>query len=163
MNEKQEGSVLITMTLIGIILLPFAIVKRSLKNWIIVYLVSCIGNAFADRFLVSNGYLKYRIRPLPERFEIHLPFDFVLFPLFLLYFNQWTLNSKLMGLFLKLMAFIIPQIVIETIAEKKTNLITWKKGWKWYHSFISMAMKFLLCRLIISSIRVLNNRVTSTT
>jgi cytosine/uracil/thiamine/allantoin permease len=50
---------LIIITIIGLVLLPFAIVKRSFKDWIIVYLVSFIGNYFSDKYLVARGYLKY--------------------------------------------------------------------------------------------------------
>ncbi|MFJ5760504.1 hypothetical protein ACIQAA_15515 [Neobacillus sp. NPDC093182] len=49
---------LIIVTAIGLVLLPFAIVKRSFKDWIIVYLVSFIGNFFSDKYFVTRGYLK---------------------------------------------------------------------------------------------------------
>ena len=52
MNKKSERYVLKTTTVAALLLLPFAIVKRSVKDWIIVYLVSYIGNSFADRYLV---------------------------------------------------------------------------------------------------------------
>ncbi|ARK32703.1 hypothetical protein BkAM31D_24175 [Halalkalibacter krulwichiae] len=160
---KIENLFLKLINFISILLLPFAIIKRPLKDWIIVYLVSCMGNSFADRFLVSRGYLKYKVRPFPHRVTIHLPFDFLHFPLFLLYYNQWTLHSKPLGIILKLFPFLIPQIIIETIAERRTDLISWKRGWNWQHSIISMACKYLLCRGIIASIRVLNNKETSIT
>lgn len=143
-------------TIIALFLLPFAIFKRPLKDWIIVYLVSIIGNSLADRFLVSRGYLSYKIRPFSKRVKIHLPFDYIHYPLMLLYYNQWTLNSKPIGIFLKLFPFVIPQVMVETIAAKKTNLINWKKGWSWYHSFISLVVKLLVCRSIIAMIRVAN-------
>lgn len=147
---------LVISSFIAFSLLPFAIVKRSFKDWVIVYLVSIIGNYFADKYLVSEGYLKYKIRPFPKRFKVHLPFDYIHYPLLLLYYNQWTLNSKPLGIFLKLFPFVIPQVFIETILAKKTKLITWKKGWTWYHSFITLFMKFALCRSIISIIRMIN-------
>ncbi|TXC86043.1 hypothetical protein FS935_18510 [Metabacillus litoralis] len=153
MNKKFPVIFLTSTTIIGLFLLPFAIVKRRVKDWIIVYLVSIIGNSLSDRYLVSKGYLKYKIRPFPRYFIIHLPFDFVHYPLSLLYYNQWTLNSKPIGFILKLLPFVIPQVLIETFAAKKTDLITWKKGWTWYHSFISLVIKLLLCRSIISIIR----------
>ncbi|WP_313959713.1 CBO0543 family protein [Cytobacillus oceanisediminis] len=74
----------------------------------------------------------------------------------LLYYNQWTHNSKPAGIVLKLFPFTIPQVLIETFAAKKTDLITWRKGWTRYHSFISLAIKLLLCRGIISTIRIIN-------
>lgn len=43
------------ITFFGLALLPFAIVERSFKDWIIVYLVSAISNFFADYYLVSKG------------------------------------------------------------------------------------------------------------
>lgn len=158
MSKKNESSFLILTTVFSLSLLPFAIVKKSFKDWLIVYLVSVIGNSFLDRILVTKGYLKYKVRPFPKRFLIHLPFDSIHYPLMLLYYNQWTLNSKPLGIFLKLFPFIIPQLIIETIAEKKTDLITWRKGWRWYHSFFSLMAKFLLCRSIIALIRVINKK-----
>jgi hypothetical protein len=148
-------------TLIGIILLPFAIFKRSFKDWLIVFLVSVLGNSMADRYLVSKGYLRYNIRPIKNRFKIHLPFDYVHYPLLLLYYNQWTLNSKPAGIFFKLFPFVIPQVMIETLAERRSNLITWRKGWKWYHSFLTLVIKLLLCRGIIALIRIINKDTIS--
>lgn len=161
MAKKREVKFLLFSMLVSLFLLPFAIIKRPLKDWIIVYLVSIIGNSLADRYLVSKGFLKYKIRPFPKKFSIHLPFDLFHYPLMLLYYNQWTLNSNLFGILLKVFPFIIPQIVIETIAAKKTNLISWNNGWNWYHSFLSLIVKFYLCRLIIGLIRIKNNRQLS--
>ncbi|RSD28987.1 CBO0543 family protein [Mesobacillus subterraneus] len=148
---------LIFTTITGLILLPFAIVKRPFKDWIIVYLVSFIGNYFADQYLVSKGYLKYKEKLFPK-YKIHLPFDFIHYPLMLLYYNQWTLNSNFAGMILKLFPFLIPQIALETLAAKSTRLITWRKGWTWYHSLISLLFKLLICRSIIGLIRVINKR-----
>ncbi|WP_319005473.1 CBO0543 family protein [Metabacillus litoralis] len=79
------------------------------------------------------------------------------YPLFLLYYNQLTLNSKPSGILLKLFPFVIPQVLLETFAAKNTDLITWKKGWSWYHSAISLIIKLLLCRSIISAVRKINS------
>lgn len=154
-RKSAQLFVLMIITIIGLILLPFAIVKRSFKDWIIVYLVSVVGNFFSDKYLVSKGYLKYP-RKLFPKYKVHLPFDFIHYPLMLLYYNQWTLNSRPVGMILKLFPFVIPQTIIETIAAKKTKLIKWKKGWSWYHSFISLMLKLLICRAIISIVRKKN-------
>ncbi|RSK25897.1 hypothetical protein EJF36_02755 [Bacillus sp. HMF5848] len=155
-KEKASITFLFTTTLISLFLLPFAIAKRPIKDWLIVYLVSSVGNSFIDKILVSRGYLKYKIRPLPSIFKIHLPFDHIYYPLMLLYYNQWTLNSKPIGYILKLFPFVIPQVFIETFAERNTRLISWRRGWTWYHSLISLIIKLLACRGIIGGIRVLN-------
>jgi hypothetical protein len=162
-RKKSKASVafLFTTTLIGIALLPFAIVKRSFKDWLIVFLVSVIGNSMADRYLVSQGYLHYNIRPYKKRFKIHLPFDYIHYPLMLLYYNQWTLNSKPAGIIFKLFPFVIPQVFIETIAERKTKLISWRKGWSWYHSTITLIIKMLVCRGIIAMVRMINKDTLS--
>ncbi|WP_416147136.1 CBO0543 family protein [Salipaludibacillus sp. HK11] len=162
MTRKKEKKFLIIITTISLIILPFAIIKRSFKDWIIVYLVSVIGNSFADRLLVSRGYLEYKIRPFPKKISIHLPFDYVHYPLLLLYFNQLTLNSKPLGILLKVFPFVIPQVLFETYLAKTTDLITWKNGWTWHHSFISLFVKLLLCRAIIAVIRTVNKGTIST-
>ncbi|TYS01689.1 hypothetical protein FZC84_01775 [Rossellomorea vietnamensis] len=148
-------------TLTGAILLPFAIVKRSFKDWLIVFLVGVIGNSTIDRYLVTQGYLRYHIRPLREKVKIHLPFDYIHYPLMLLYYNQWTLNSNAAGIIFKIFPIIIPQVIMETIAERKTDLITWRKGWTWYHSFLSLFIKLLICRGIISLVRIINKDAIS--
>ncbi|WP_328165147.1 CBO0543 family protein [Cytobacillus praedii] len=79
-------------------------------------------------------------------------------PLVLLYYNKWTLNRKPLGIILKLFPFVIPLILFKTYAAKRTKLITWKKGWTWYHSLISLIIKLLLCRSIIAIIRTINNK-----
>jgi hypothetical protein len=160
-NSSKPYYFLLLVTISGLILLPFAIVKRSFKDWVIVYLVSFMGNYFADQYLVSKGYLKYKEKLFPK-YKIHLPFDFIHYPLMLLYYNQWTLNSNFAGIILKLFPLVIPQILLETLAEKKTRLITWKKGWTWYHSFFSLILKMLICRMIIAVIRIINKRSIST-
>lgn len=143
------------ITIIGVVLLPFAIVKRSFKDWVIVYLVSFIGNHFADSYLVTKGYIKYKNK-IFKNIKIHLPFDYIHYPLLLLYYNQWTLNSRPIGVFLKAIILTTPQIILEILAEKKTKLIKWKKGWRWYHSFLSMVLKLIICRSIIAIIRIIN-------
>lgn len=158
MRKKNIPFYLLVLTSIsGVILLPFAIIKRPFKDWVIVYLVSFIGNYMADHYLVSKGYLKYKDKLFPK-FKIHLPFDFIHYPLMLLYYNQWTLNSNFAGIVLKLFPFVIPQLLVETLAAKRTRLITWKKGWTWYHSLLSLVLKMLICRSIIGIIRVINKR-----
>ncbi|TYS18628.1 hypothetical protein FZC78_03650 [Rossellomorea vietnamensis] len=166
MRRKKVSPLLTIMfltftTLTGAILLPFAIIKPSFKDWLIVFLVSVIGNSTIDRYLVTQGYLKYTIRPLREKVKIHLPFDYIHYPLMLLYYNQWTLNSKPAGIIFKMFPFVIPQVVMETIAERKTDLISWRKGWTWYHSLISLVLKLLICRGIISLVRIINKDTLS--
>ncbi len=151
---------LVFTSITGIVLLPFAIYKRSFKDWVIVYLVSIIGNVAADHFLVSKGYLKYKKKLFPK-YKIHLSFDVFLYPLMLLYYNQWTLNSGPIGMIFKLFPIAIPQVVIESIAAQKTKLIDWRKGWSWKHSFFSILLKLLICRGIIGIIRILNKGKTS--
>jgi hypothetical protein len=75
----------------------------------------------------------------------------------LLYYKQWTFNSKPLGIILKLFPFVIPQTIIETIAAKKTNPIKWKKGLACYHSLIGLMLNLLICRAIIAMIRTINN------
>ncbi|WP_018664836.1 CBO0543 family protein [Heyndrickxia acidiproducens] len=160
-RKASTNSVLLTLlTAVPLLLLPFAIFKRPLKDWVIIYLVSIIGNSFLDKYLVSKRYLKYPVRPLAKIFKIHLPFDFIHYPLMLLYYNQWTLNSKPAGFILKLLSLVIPQVIFEMIAAKKTRLIVWNKGWSWQHSLLSLISKLLLCRGIIAIIRFFNNKIS---
>ncbi|MGD6967520.1 hypothetical protein ACQCVP_13905 [Rossellomorea vietnamensis] len=55
------------------------------QELLIMYLVSVIGHSTIDRYLVTQGYLRYNILTLSEKVSIHLPFDYIHYPLMLLY------------------------------------------------------------------------------
>ncbi|WP_420796999.1 CBO0543 family protein [Alkalihalobacterium alkalinitrilicum] len=80
-------------------------------------------------------------------------FDYLIFPITCVYYNQLTFQSKLVGIFFKTLYFSVPMTIIETWLEKNTQLVQYKKSWKWVHSFLSLTGTFLLVRFTMMLIR----------
>lgn len=154
--EKSFLRVVFIINLIAVI--PIIMRKPPIKDWVLVYLFNAVTNCFIDNYLTERGTVKYPIRFLPKRFKTHILFDFLIYPTLTVLYNQITMKDKLFSVIIKTFYFTIPMFFIEFWAVRKTDLIKWNKGWKWYHTFISITIKSLMTRLIIGVIRVIDNR-----
>ncbi|MGO4886127.1 CBO0543 family protein [Anaerobacillus sp. MEB173] len=145
--------ILLSLLVLGFCLLPFVLRKPPIKDWLLVFLWNAVTNGIIDKIVVSYKTVKYPVRLLPKIFKTNILFDFLLYPIMTIIYNQLTEKDKPFFLFIKLFIFTIPMILIELLAERKTGLIKFKRGWKWYHSFISLNIKSLLTRLWIGWVR----------
>lgn len=152
--EKRFLKGLLILNLL--ILLPILYRKPPIRDWIIVFVYNGITNGIVDMILTSRKVIRYPVRFLPKKFRIHILFDFLIYPTFTVFYNQLTKRDKPFAVFYKLILFTIPFYFIELWAERKTKLIEWKKGWRWYYSFLSIILKSLLTRLVIETLRKLN-------
>ncbi|WP_400246209.1 CBO0543 family protein [Niallia sp. JL1B1071] len=139
-----------------LILLPILYRKPPIRDWIIVFVYNAITNGLLDMLLTSHKVIRYPVRFLPKKFKIHILFDFLIYPTFTVFYNELTKRDKLFAVFYKLILFTIPFYIIELWAERKTKLIKWKKGWKWYYSFLGIILKSLITRLVIEVLRKMN-------
>ena len=149
--EKYFLSAVLFLQLI--FFLPIFLWKRPIKDWIFVYLFDAITNGILDEILTRYKIIKYPIRLFSQKTKINVLFDFLVYPLFTVYFNQNTLKDRPFLILYKLLFFTIPMYFFEIWAVQKTNLIKWQNGWKGYHSFLSLTIKSLITRLFIELIR----------
>lgn len=91
-----------------------------------------------------------------------MTFDLLLCPLMNIIFNQVTLKDEPINIIFKVFLFTTPMSLFEKWLEKNTGLIKWKKGWGWYHTFLSITLKYLGIRSFIGGIRELRDRCTVT-
>lgn len=139
-----------------IVLIPIIMRKPSIKDWVLVYLFNAVTNSFIDNYLTERGTVKYPVRFLPKRFNTHILFDYLIYPTLTILYNQITIKDKPFVIIFKTLYFTIPMFFIEFWAVRKTGLIKWNKGWKWYHSFFSVTLKSLITRLFVEIIRVID-------
>lgn len=159
MRKKAPKNLLLIALIINIFLLrPLLIRKTPVKDWVIVYLFNAATNGLIDNILVRNKIVKYPVRLFPKVFDTHVLFDFFLYPTFTVWYNQLTHKDKIFPIIYKLFFITIPPFLLELWAEKKTNLIKWNKGWKWYHSFFGFILKSLVTRTVIEIVRKLDNK-----
>lgn len=150
----MERVILRILSALGVGTLLLLLKKPPFKDWVIVYLLTGFFSGIVDRILIAKNLLQYPVRFLPNFFNIHIIFDYVLCPTISVMYNQLTYKSKPMGIFLKIFLFNVPQVLIENWAEGKTNLIKWSKKWRWYHTFSTMTIKYLMIRLLMGLIRI---------
>ncbi|MFX3623139.1 MAG: CBO0543 family protein [Ectobacillus sp.] len=143
----------------GLLALPFAFKKKPIKDWMLVYLLTANLSAIIDAVLVEKKMLSYPIRLFPKEFRFHIVFDLLLCPLVAIIYNQFTYKDKsVFGMMWKLLLFTIPQIFIEIVAGRYLNMVRWQKGWKWYHTFITMNVKYLFIRAFIGLVRKVSKK-----
>ncbi len=145
--------------LIGLLFFPFAFKKKPIKDGLIVYLLTALLSALIDHILVGKKLLAYPVRMFSKDFKYHVVFDLLLCPLVSVFYNQITYKdqsiAKIVG---KLFLFTIPQLIIEVLAGRYLNMVKWLNGWRWYHTFISMNVKYLVIRGFIQFIRKISRK-----
>ncbi|RKL67394.1 hypothetical protein CR203_08505 [Salipaludibacillus neizhouensis] len=153
-NHKFEKNLLSAIFIINLILLiPIITRKKPIKVWILLYIYNAATNVLKDKFVVNRKIVKYPVRIFPNVFKIHVLFDLFVYPTITVLFNQMTMKDKPLGILVKLFSFIIPMIVVEYWAVRKTNLITWSKGWKLSHTFLGLTLATLHSRVLLGFLK----------
>jgi hypothetical protein len=157
MDQKFEKNTLRFLLVFGLIAFSTLIKKPPTKDWIIIFLFKGYLSSILDKIVVRKGYIKYPVK-LFKSFDISFIFDYLLFPVSCVYYNQVTKSSNILGIILKSFYFSVPMTLIEHFFETRTSLISFKKGWNSYASLVSITVTFLLSRGFIAIIRKANNK-----
>ncbi|KKK37460.1 hypothetical protein WQ57_13490 [Mesobacillus campisalis] len=139
-------------------IVPILLRKPPLKDWLLVFLLDAFTNVLADRFIVAHNFVSYPVRLLPKVFKTHVLFDFLISPTFTVLFNQFTEKDRPAKAFIKLVLLLTPLSIFEFLAVKYTRLINWKSGWKWYYSFVTLTLKFMIIRAAIGLVRRVDSK-----
>jgi len=157
MNQKFEKNTLRFLLVFGIIGFFYLIRKPPTKDWIIVFLFKGFLSSILDKLVVRKGYIKYPVK-LIKSFDISFIFDYLLYPIACVYYNQVSKSSTFFGIIVKAFYFSVPMAIVEHFFESRTSLISFKKGWNTYTSLFSMTITFLISRGFIAVIRKANNK-----
>ncbi len=79
-------------------------------------------------------------------------YDYLLFPLLCVWYNQTSRYSKLPGIIRQACLYSIVVTIVEHWLERNTKVIQYKQ-WTPYHTFTSLLLTFLGARGAIGSIR----------
>ncbi len=156
MKKTFEKSVLWALFIFGIISFINLIRKPPAKDWLLIFLFKGFLASILDNLIVKKGYIKYPVK-LFKSFDFSFIFDYVLYPITCVYYNQVTKKSNIFGIFFKVFYFSIPMTVTEHLLEKYTSLIKFKKGWNSFTSFYSLSITFLIARAFIAIVRKADN------
>jgi hypothetical protein len=153
---KFEKKTLRLLLVFGLISFFNLMRKPPVKDWMLIFLFKGYLSSIVDKLLVTKGYITYPVK-LVKWFDVSFIFDYLLYPVACVYFNQATKTSSLMGILMKALCFSIPMALVEHFFEKRTSLIKFKKGWNSLISFYSLTVTFLISRIFIALIRKANN------
>lgn len=153
MSKAFEKGILKFLFFFTLLLCPFLLKRMGMKNFLLTFLLNGLTNGIIDRFVVNRKLIKYPVRLLKQEFKIHVLFDFLLYPVTSILINETTKKDGVITTVCKTLCFIGGIVLVETWAEKYTKLIRWSSKWNWYYSFLSMAVKSLLNRMIFGVLR----------
>jgi hypothetical protein len=153
---KFEKNTLIFLLIFGLISIFNLMRKPPVKDWMLIFLFKGYVSSIIDKLLVRKGYITYPVK-LVKWFDVSFIFDYLLYPIACVYFNQVTKSSGLLGILIKSVCFSGPMAIVEHFFEKRTKLIKFKKGWHTLTSFYSLTLTFLISRTFIAIIRKANN------
>jgi hypothetical protein len=148
----REKLILYGLSIFGFILLPITLRKEPKKDWIIVFLLKTLLSGFLGNIIAANKLVEFPVRLFPKAFKSSIVYDWLLFPLMCVFYNQTTYKSKMPNIILQALFYSIPMTIVEYILERKTNLIKYRK-WKWYYTLLSLFVTFLSVRGAIGFIR----------
>jgi hypothetical protein len=156
MNQKFEKNILRFLLVFGLIAFVKLMRQSPTKDWMMIFLFKGYLSSILDKLVVRKGYIKYPVK-LFKSFDISFIFDYVLYPISCVYYNQVTKSSNVLGILLKVFYFSIPMSLVEHFFETRTSLISYKKGWNIYTSLVSLTTTFLISRVFIAIIRKAHN------
>lgn len=89
----MEKFTLRVLALLGSALVVKVIRKDSLRDWVIIFLLKGSLASFIDAIMTNKNLIKYPVRFMPQYFRINILFDYLLFPIMCVLFNQMTLQK----------------------------------------------------------------------
>lgn len=78
-----------------------------------------------DNLVVKRGYVQYPTR-FPKQVKTSVLFDYILFPITCVFYNQLTKDSRIIQCLLKVLYFSIPMTIAELWLEKIHALLNIK-------------------------------------
>ena len=141
---------------VGLLLIPFAFKREKLKDWLLIFFLKGYISSFLDQIIVKKKHVSYPVRFMSKYFDSSILFDYLLFPILCVFYNQTSEKSNLHSIFLQSFIYSTPMTALEVILEKKTNLIRYNKKWNWLITYSTLVVTFLFVRGFIAIIRKLN-------
>jgi len=151
-GKKNEMKFLYGLLILSIGILPVLMNRSHKKDWLFAYTFNTVTNIILDKW-VTVKFISYPTRLLPKIFNLHILYDALLYPMVTVIYNQLTSKDKPIAIVYKLLFFSVPLTIFEFWAERKTGLIKWRNGWQWYHTFLSVSLKSLITRGLVSIFR----------
>ncbi|WP_438445546.1 CBO0543 family protein [Gorillibacterium sp. sgz5001074] len=140
-----------------IVILIFIRTYRRLpvRDMLLVFFIQAYISSFFGVLVVSEGWIDYPVRLLPQYFDSSILFEYVAFPASCVLFYETTLKANHSGILFQAVLYSSIMTLVEVALERNSMVIQYH-AWDWYDSFASLALTFLLVRYLIAGIRHLS-------
>ncbi|WP_241749973.1 CBO0543 family protein [Priestia megaterium] len=117
MGRKFEINLVKFLYFFGISSFIYLIKKPLAKEWLLVFFIKSYYASLVDNLVVKRGYVQYPTR-FPKQVKTSVLFDYILFPITCVFYNQLTKDSRIIQCLLKVLYFSIPMTIAELWLEK---------------------------------------------
>jgi len=152
MNLSAELIITLISALVALFLLIFAVDWRYFRDWIVVFLYKCLLDSVWGSAVVNIKLLEYPFRLFPRYYDTSILFDWWVFPVLCVLYNQVTRARGLWPIFYYALLFSAGMTAIEYPLEKYTQLIKYI-NWSWFTTFYTLTITFLSSRAFIAFYR----------
>lgn len=152
MQLSMEQIINIVAALLTLCLLIFAVDWRYFRDWIVVFLFMSVLGAFWGTPVVEMQLLEYPVRLLPRFFDTSILFEFWVFPVLCILYNQITRERSLWPIIYYAVLFSVGMTAVEYPIELYTDLIKYM-NWSWFTTFCTLNITFLASRAFITFYR----------
>lgn len=152
LNLNAELIISIVAVFTGLLLLIFAVDWRYFRDWIVVFLYICVFDSLWGTAVVNANRIEFPFRQFPQLFKMGLLFDYWIFPILCVLYNQITRERGLWPIFYYAVLFSAGMTAIEYSLESYTNLIKYI-NWNWFATFYTLTITFLSSRAFIAFYR----------
>jgi hypothetical protein len=136
--------------------------KGSIKDWFLIFLFKGIISTLIDTPIVRKKLVQYPTRYFPRSFDTNIVFDYVIFPVVCVAYNQLTNHGKVLKIILSVFVLSIPMTIIEGLLEKNTSLVKYSERWSWLLTLTYLTLTFWSSRLFIAVIRFFDQKRNTT-
>jgi hypothetical protein len=152
MNLTLEQNIMLASFLIALLLMIFAVDWRYLRDWIVVFLVTCVIDFVWGSPVVNLKLLDYPVRLLPEYYNTCIFSELWIFPSLCVLYNQVTRKKGFLAIIYYAVFFSAGMTAIEYCLETYTNLIKYLQ-WSWFTTFYTLIITLLTSRAFITFFR----------
>jgi len=152
LNLNAELIISIVAASAGLLLLIFVVDWRYFRDWIVVFLYNSLLDSFWGTAVVAASLLEFPFRQFPQLYKMSLLFDYWIFPILCVLYNQITRERGLWPIIYYASLFSAGMTAIEYPLELYTNLIKYI-NWNWFTTFYTLTITFLSSRAFIAFFR----------
>jgi len=142
---SAEFIISLTAAIAALLLLIFVVDWHYFRDWVAVFLFKCFIDCLWGTAVVVQNLIEYPFRQFPQFFKVSLLFEYWVFPILCVLYNQVTRTGSLWSILAYAVIFSAGITAIEYPLELYTDLIKYNH-WHWFTTFYTLILTFLASR-----------------